>query len=450
MVKLFKVPKNTSKNKVTHAKAAKQLIISSLNHEGVGVTREHNKVAFVEGALPNETVIANVLQTKAKYERLITTKILTESPYRLTPFCPHFSLCGGCQLQHLQLGQQLIEKQTAVSQLFKKFAKIVDLNWQNPIESPALNYRRSARIAVFYQQQQNKFQLGFRQQGAKKIIDIEHCLVLEKCYEAIFSVFRQLLPSLKNGKAITHLQLCSVNHAFVIVRHIKPLPTVDIEKLTLACQQNNWKLVLEAETGEFSFIDKKKKSLPSYQLTQQQLTFSFTFTNFIQVNDNVNQQMITQALEWLALSNQEKVLDLFCGIGNFSLAMAQQAEKVVGIEGVAASVEGASLNAKSNQIENAEFYCQDLTQEMKKSPWYRQNYDVLVLDPSRMGALAILQQLSLKRFKRILYVSCDPVTLARDTQVIIESGFMLDKISLMNMFPHTKHIETMALFIKER
>ncbi|XQW86215.1 23S rRNA (uracil(1939)-C(5))-methyltransferase RlmD [Thalassotalea piscium] len=445
MVTFFKPPKN----KASKQNALKKLTIDTLNHEGVGVTRVDNKVCFVEGALPQETVLASVVQQKAKYERFISKKVLTPSVHREKPFCSHFELCGGCQLQHLSLPQQLVEKQKAVSQLFHKFAQLDSLNWQKPIESPALYYRRSARIAVFYQPQQKKFQLGFRQQGAKQIINIDQCLVLDKRYQPIFSVFRQLLPQLNKGRWITHIQLCGVNHAFVIIRHIKALPDSDIEKISQACEQNAWQLVLEGETGQFNFIDEGKENLPSYQLDKQQLTFNFSFNNFIQINDHVNQQMISQALEWLALSENELVLDLFCGIGNFSLAMASKTKKVIGIEGVEASVFMARENAKTNQLDNVYFYCQDLTQNIKKSNWYQESYDVLVLDPSRTGALDILQQLALKRFKRILYISCDPVTLARDTSIIVNNGFNLDKVSLMNMFPHTKHIETMALFIKK-
>ncbi|GHE85636.1 23S rRNA (uracil(1939)-C(5))-methyltransferase RlmD [Thalassotalea profundi] len=444
MVTFFKPPKN----KTTKHKSQRKLTIDSLSHEGVGITRIDNKVCFVEGALPKETILATSVQQKSRYERFTTNKVINESSFRIKPFCPHFDLCGGCQLQHLQLPQQLVEKQKAVGQLFTKFAQLNELNWQTPIESDTLHYRRSARIAVLYQPQKKVFQLGFRQQGAKKIVNIEHCLILEQCYQNIFTAFRQLLPQLKNGKAITHIQLCSVNHAFVIVRHIKPLPASDVELLKKVCEKNGWKLVLEGETENFIFIDQQKESLPRYQLNQQDLVFKFNFNNFIQVNNLVNQKMITQALQWLALKENENVLDLFCGIGNFSLAMAISAQNVVGIEGVESSVAVARSNAQLNAIENATFYCQDLTENMSKALWYQQEYDVLVLDPSRAGALDILQQLPLKKFKRILYISCDPVTLARDSKLITDAGFTLNKVALMNMFPHTKHIETMALFVK--
>ncbi|GAA5136423.1 23S rRNA (uracil(1939)-C(5))-methyltransferase RlmD [Thalassotalea piscium] len=444
MVTLFKPPKNKAKKQ----QPQQRLTIESLNHEGVGVARINNKVCFVEGALTGETVLASVVQKKSTFERFSTDKILTASPSRIAPFCQHYDLCGGCQLQHLAIEEQLIEKQKAVSQLFKKFANMVTLNWQPAIESDSLHYRRSARIAVYYSPQHQSFQLGFRQKSAKRIINIEKCLVLDTSYIAIFSVFRQLLPKLKNGRAITHIQLCSVNYAFVILRHIKPLSSTDLDKIQKACTENNWKLVLEGETGKFKFLGDHNDNLPNYQLTKQQLSFAFKFNNFIQVNDSVNQKMITQALDWLALSAHESVLDLFCGIGNFSLAMASQAKKVIGVEGVEASVAMAKINAKANNSNNTEFYCQDLSQALAEAAWFKQTYDVLVLDPSRIGAFSVLTQLTLKKVNRILYISCDPVTLARDTTLIADAGFSLDKIALMNMFPHTKHIETMALFVK--
>ncbi|MBE0363784.1 23S rRNA (uracil1939-C5)-methyltransferase [Pseudoalteromonas ulvae UL12] len=431
--------------KATQTQAQRRLTISSLDHEGVGVTRDKNKVCFVEGALTGETVLAKPLQSKAKFERLVTSKVLTPSPYREAPFCDHYGVCGGCQLQHLQLSQQLIEKQHAVSQLFAKFAKIEQLNWQEPLSSQPLHYRRSARVAVFYDKHTRTFNIGFRRKGSKKVVDIKTCPILDERFSSIFTEFRALLPTLKQGSAITHLQLCAANHAYLVVRHIKALPEKDIDALKALCQQHDWSLMLQAESGQYLLGELTQ---PAYHLSELDLTLEFNLDNFVQVNDVVNQKMLSQAINWLALEKHEKVLDLFCGIGNFSLAMARHAQSVVGIEGVHSSVTMAEHNAELNQISNAQFICQDLSLDMRSNEWFKQPFDVLVLDPSRGGAFDILQQLKLKRFKRILYVSCDPVTLARDSQLISAAGFEQQKIALMNMFPHTGHIETMALYVK--
>ncbi|MDP5212508.1 23S rRNA (uracil(1939)-C(5))-methyltransferase RlmD [Pseudoalteromonas tunicata] len=431
--------------KATQTKTKREITIDSLDHEGVGVSRENNKVCFVEGALTGETVLAQPQQSKAKFERLTTVKVLNASAHRVKPFCVHFSQCGGCSLQHLELSQQLVEKQHAVTQLFNKFAKIDQLNWQPAIESAPLHYRRSARIAVFYDKVKRSFNVGFRQKGSKKIVDISQCDVLDIRYQAVFREFSSLLPQLKNGQAITHLQLCGVEHAYLVVRHIAPLAASDIAAIKRVCLTHQWLLVLQGQAGEVELND---LAPPSYQLSEQSLRFEFGLDNFIQVNAVVNQQMLSQAINWLALDKNEKVLDLFCGIGNFSLVMATNALAVVGVEGVESSVQMAKHNSALNQLSNTQFYCQDLSQDMASQAWFSEHYDVLVLDPSRTGAFEILQQLKLKRFKRILYVSCDPVTLARDSQLITQAGFTLDKIALMNMFPHTGHIETMVLFVK--
>jgi len=447
--------------KKTVAKGKQQLTIDTLNHEGVGITRVNKKVGFVEGALPGETVLATSTQSKAKFERFTVNKVITASESRVKPFCIHYNACGGCQLQHLAPEQQLVEKQKAVNSLFEKFlgdAK-TDLNWQAAIDSQPLTYRRTARIAVFYDKNKKEYLFGYRQKGSKKIININSCQVLEPCFSNIFEVFHPLLAKLKTGQSITHLQLYKTqDQAIIIIRHIRALSEKDINLLSSEANKNDWEIVFEAETGQFeyndksastqAFINNKNTHLLNYYINEFDLKFNFSFDNFIQVNHKVNRLMLKQAIDWLNLKSDEKILDLFCGIGNFSLPMAQRAHKVVGIEGVASSVEMAKFNALNNQIENAKFFCQDLNESMAKSNWFNEEYDVLVLDPSRAGAFDILSQLKLKRFSRILYVSCDPVTLARDSKLIIDAGFNITKTGLMNMFPHTGHVETMALFTK--
>ena len=421
------------------------LSIDSMNHEGLGVTRSNKKVAFVEGAITGETVLAKQLANKSKFEKYQTVKVITPSEHRVAPFCQHYGQCGGCQLQHLEVAQQVIEKQAAVTKLFEKFAEVNNLPWCDALASNPTHYRRSGRIAVIYDKQKDNFLVGYRQKQSKKIINIESCDVLVKPWQAVFTEIRNLLLELKAGDGISHLQLCSVQSGnYLIVRHTKPLKDNDIAKLQRICHENDWQLVLNSEKGTFTGDE-----LPYYQLDDYQLTLFFGFDNFIQVNAKVNQAMIKQALTWLNLTKQDNVLDLFCGVGNFTLPLATQSNTVVGVEGVASAIEIAKRNAVHNQLNNIDFYCQDLTENIKSQDWFNREYSVLLLDPSRMGAFDILTQLKLKRFSRILYVACDPVTMARDSKLLINAGFKVSKISLMNMFPNTSHIETMALFEKE-
>lgn len=440
MAKFFVAKKAKLEEKPT------QLVVNSINHEGKGIARVDNKVCFVEGALAGETVLAKMTQNKAKLNRYQTIKVLNPSEHRAAPFCQHYSSCGGCNLQHLAENQQVIEKQSAVSQLFKKFAACGQLPWQTPLQASGKAYRRSGRIAAIYSNQDKQLKLGFRRKQSKQIVKIDTCPVIVDTFQNVFTWLNQTLNKLSNPKAISHVQLCSVESgAYIVLRHTQALSQKDRKWLETSVRETTWQLVYEGATGEFS----GDFEAPWYRLDNYQLELGFAFNNFIQVNTEINQQMIAQALDWLELVGNESVLDLFCGVGNFSLPLATKVKQVVGIEGEASAIAHAKQNATRNQIDNCEFYCQDLTEQLARQNWFKAHYDILLLDPSRTGAQAILQQLPLTSFAKILYVSCDPVTLARDSAEIIAAGFSIRKVNLMNMFPHTSHIETMVLFTKE-
>ena len=420
-----------------------ELTIDSMDHQGRGVGRVNGKVCFVTGALTSERVKAEVTQAKAKLMEARLTKVVQAAPERVEPFCQHYQQCGGCGLQHQEVAAQLNSKQLAVSKLFQRFAGIESLPWQAPITSPPKHYRRSARIACIYDKQSKQVKLGFRAKQSKHIVAIDHCPVLVAPFDSLFEVLQQLAANEREFSAISHIQLCQAdNHNYVLFRHTKTLSARFIG--VLQQQLVDYQLLFDngSDAPEYAV-------LPQYRLPEFELSLEFKLSNFIQVNPGVNNAMLLQSVEWLALGEHDKVLDLFCGVGNFSLVLAKQANSVVGVEGEAQSVAMAQQNAHTNQIDNASFHCFDLTQSLSDAPWFAPDLDVLVLDPSRPGALEVLQQLPLTQFKRILYVSCDPVTLARDSRIIVEAGFALDKIGLMNMFVHTGHIETMALFVRQ-
>lgn len=430
--------------KKTLSGQAVSLTITGMDHQGRGIAKHNNKVCFVSGALSNEVVKAKLTEDKSRYCAAKTIKVEKKSDARVAPFCEHYEQCGGCQLQHLRLDQQLVEKQTAVSQLFAKFAKLEDLAWQSPLLSEPLHYRRSARLAVMYDKTAKRMRIGYRAQGSKNIVTIKKCPVLSSVYDDIFSCFDGLLNTHKALRSVSHIQLCQADEQnFVVIRHTNMISESLKHTIIETGLAQGWQIIFQ---GESHFIEHQHLAMPFYTLPSQNLKFEFGLDNFIQVNAKVNQAMLTQAVEWLELSGEEHVLDLFCGIGNFSLALAKSAKSVIGVEGVASAVAMATQNAHTNQITNTQFHCFDLTQVMQQAPWFSDELDVLVLDPSRTGALAILEQLPLEQFKTILYVSCDPVTLARDSAIISQAAFSLEKIGLMNMFPHTGHIETMALF----
>ncbi|MEH6815098.1 MAG: 23S rRNA (uracil(1939)-C(5))-methyltransferase RlmD [Pseudoalteromonas distincta] len=438
MAQIFKAKKKPLKQQTL------ELTITGMDHQGRGIAKHNNKVCFVSGALPNETVKATLVEDKAKYSSAKVTKVIQASESRVDAFCEHYNQCGGCQLQHLEVSQQVVEKQTAVTQLFSKFAKLNSLNWQTPLLSKPVHYRRSARIAVMFDKAAKKMRVGYRASGSKNIVSINKCAVLDEVFTDVFTLFDDLINQHKALHSISHLQLCqSDKQNFVVIRHTKAINDDTKALVEHITKSQQFKIVWQSESDA---IEHSHLATPFYYLKEFDLKFEFGLGNFIQVNAQVNEAMLKQAANWLDLKGDENLLDLFCGIGNFSLVLAKQAKSVIGVEGVTSAVAMAAQNAQTNSITNAQFHCFDLTQSIQSAPWFSKSLDVLVLDPSRTGAMAVLEQLPLKQFKTILYVSCDPVTLARDSAIISQAGFDLNKIGLMNMFPHTGHIETMALF----
>ncbi|MBD1582956.1 23S rRNA (uracil(1939)-C(5))-methyltransferase RlmD [Pseudoalteromonas sp. S16_S37] len=432
MAQFFKAKATSSKGKNL------ELAIESIDHQGRGVAKHQGKVCFVDGALAGERVKAQIQQEKAKLTIAKTVKVITPSEQRTAAFCQDYQRCGGCQLQHLNHKNQLEHKHKALDALFSKFSKVTTLPWQLPIESEPTHYRRAARIACIFDTSSQQLKLGFRGAKSKQIIEIKQCDVLTLPFADTFARLREALNTHKAYSSISHIQLCDAdNGQYVLLRHTKNIAQNFKDELAEALEDYQ----LLWDDGSENVVYPR---LPSYQAAQ--LHFEFKLDNFVQVNRAVNESMLLQASNWLELSAQDKVLDLFCGIGNFSLLMAKQANEVIGVEGSQSSVAMAKQNAHTNQLTNARFYCFDLTQSLAQANWFEASLNVLLLDPSRTGAYDILKQLPLMQFEKVLYVSCDPVTLARDSALLIEAGFELDKIGLMNMFPHTGHIETMALF----
>ncbi|MCF2856526.1 23S rRNA (uracil(1939)-C(5))-methyltransferase RlmD [Pseudoalteromonas sp. SMS1] len=431
MAQFFRAKKTMGKGQVF------EVSIESLDHTGRGVAKHQGKVGFIEGALPSEQVKVRVLQQKAKLFEGVIEKVITPSADRVKPFCPHYRECGGCSLQHLEKRAQLSHKQLAVEKLFAKFARIRALPWHDAIASESLHYRRAGRIATYLDKSTKSLKLGFRAAKSKKIVEVQQCAVLNEVYQEVFSLLRDALNRHSQFKSVSHIQLCEAdNFPFILLRHTKP---VEEKVKQILSAQLPWQVLWDDGSGEVHY-----DALPEYQVDD--IRFQFRLNNFIQVNAAVNDAMLVQAMDWLQLKDTDRVLDLFCGIGNFSLLMAKRAKHVIGVEGVASSVAMATQNAQTNGIDNAQFFQFDLTQDMTSATWFNKAFNTLVLDPSRTGAYEVLKQLPLAQFEQVLYVSCDPVTLARDSALIVEAGFTVSQIALMNMFPHTGHIETMALF----
>ena len=347
-------------------------------------------------------------------------------------------------MQHLSSEHQQAYKQQTLSQLMNKFAGQT-LHLEPPIVGETKGYRRRARISVKVDKKTRQLQFGFRKRQSKGIVTLTHCPVLMPELNELLPELHQLLKSFSQQDQLGHVELVKADNTRILVlRHLKPLKDKDhyallefakLNQITLYLMPNNEQLVLEAgETGV-------------YQETS--VTIPFEPNNFIQVNQQVNAQMVAQALDWLALSEQDRVLDLFCGLGNFSLPIAKQVKSVTGVEGVDDMVNKATHNAQINQIENAKFYQANLEQDMSGQIWAREKFDKILLDPARAGASGIVEQVSSLGATRVVYVSCNPATLARDSQSLLSQGFKLQRLGMLDMFPHTSHLESMALFVKD-
>ena len=441
MVTIYK-----SKAKVQKGPQHLDLTIERWDMDAQSIAFSAGKICFVEGALPGETVKVKITEQKPQYLKAEVQKVLKASEHRIAPLCRFASACGGCQLHHVSAEQSRILKQQALDQQLKHQLKLDSLPWQPLLHGEATGYRRKARIGVWFEKKTNEFVVGFRRKGGKEITAVSDCLVLSPVIAPVLKVLSDSLPKLKAGMHITHVEvLDAAGKAFVVVRHIKALPAADKELLQQAWPEACW--IGEAEPDEFSFWGIPQQA--QYQLNQD-LTLHFAPTDFIQVNEQVNQQMVTQALSWLNVQPTDKVLDLYCGIGNFSLALAKQAAQVVGLEGVATMVTTASNNASLNQLDNVVFAKADLHLAWPKADWNQPHYQKVLLDPARAGAMGAIDEIARLKPAAVLYVSCNPVTFARDAKVLLGKGYSLSKIGLMDMFPYTSHLELMALFSHTR
>ena len=463
---------NFFKAKIKEKTCNQRLTVSveKLDINGVGVGRWQNKPVFIAGALPHEVVEVKIIEQKSKYARAKLISITKQSDNRVEPLCQHFGVCGGCDLQMLAIDEQLIFKQNKVSDLFSRFFSTQgiakkfegkDLPWQAPIKSSPWHYRRKARIGVQFDKKSHAT-IGFRQKATNQLAAIKSCPVLVEPLNVIFPLLKKLLAQLTVQSAIGHIEVIQAdivetilaeqrqkdNHVVLVIRQLKPMSKTDIELWQSYVRKYRWQVIIDDGNKQLPLVRSKDENsaVLSYSLADKSKIY-FASSDFIQINHQVNNAMIDQALAWLNLLPSDNVLDLFCGLGNFSLALAKHAKLVVGVEGVQVMVEKASHNARVNELDNCQFYQADLNSNWLLDSWAKaQVFDKVLLDPARAGAEQAVSQIAKLHIPSVLYVSCDPATLARDSAILITQGYKLEKISLMDMFAQTKHVETMVLF----
>ena len=420
-----------------------RLSIERLANDGRGIAFIEGRTWFVSGALAGEEVEARVLGAHGKVVEARTERVFTASASRREAPCKLAGKCGGCSVQHLPHDEQLALKQRMLAEQLSRVAGVEPDEWAAPLTGPEFGYRRRARIAVRWDARAKRLDVGFRAAGSQDIVAIDHCLVLVQALQPIMSGLPAMLRQLSNPKALGHVELFSGSANAVLLRHMAPLSAADVQVLQNFCATHHAQLWLQGD-GEPQPVDLTQTL--GYRLHQWDLELAYRPGDFVQVNAGVNEAMVAQALDWLAPQADERVLDLFCGLGNFALPLARQVREVVAVEGVTTMVERAAQNAVSNKLHNAAFFQADLSQPLVDATWASQGFAAVLLDPPRDGAFEVVRKLSGLGAKRLVYVSCNPATLARDTVELMKQGYRLKRAAILDMFPQTAHVEAMALF----
>ena len=422
--------------------------IDDLSHDGRGVAHVDGKTVFVSDALPGERVRAKLLRRHRNFDEAHAGEILAASPDRVTPRCPHFGTCGGCVLQHLAPVAQIAAKQNVLAQNFARIGHVEPARWLAPLSAGAWGYRRRARLSVKFVPKKGKTLVGFRERDPRFVAELVHCDVLDPALGDKLDALGALLDDMQGAASIPQIEFSAGDAARVLVfRHLAPLPDADQRRLAAFGRAHGFAILLQpGGTDSVHPLDGQPVDL-HYALPDFGLKLAFAPLDFVQVNARINEKMIEHALALLQPGPGDRVLDLFCGLGNFSLPIARRAAHVCGVEGDAGLVERARANAAANGIGNAEFHVGDLAGEVRGSAWARAGWDAMLLDPPRSGADESLKQLPGKSVRRVVYVSCHPASLARDAGTLVrEHGFRLEAAGVMDMFPHTAHVESIALF----
>lgn len=425
--------------------------VESLSHEGRGIARIGGKTVFIDGALPGEEVTFRYLKRHPRFDEGAIIEVKSPSPDRVEPPCEYAGRCGGCSLQHLEPAAQRRHKEAILLEQLRHAARVEPETILPPVEGPTLGYRRKARLGVKYVNERGRAVVGFRQKHSRLIADIGHCVVLHPAVGQRVAALAELVGSLSIRAAVPQIEAAiSEGEIALVFRHLRPASAADLESLRAFERAHGMRIYLQPE-GDDSIRPLTPGAEPDlhYSLTDPGLRFRFDPTHFTQVNFGINAALVSRVCELLATGVEETVLDLFCGIGNFSLALARRAGRVTGVEGEAGLVARARDNAAANSIGNVEFLRANLANPELDHEFLRLDWDCVLLDPPRTGAREILSRLRLDATRMLVYVSCNPATLARDAGILVrERDLKLAGAGIVDMFPHTSHVESIAVFTR--
>jgi len=428
-----------------------QVTIESLAHDGRGVTHVDGKVVFIDEALPDEKLEFVYTDSRKDYAEGKVVNLLTRSPYRVDAKCEHYGVCGGCSFQHVDEKEQIHLKQGLLEEQFKHIGKIEIPEIWAPLTGEHWGYRRKARVGVKYVAKKGRVLVGFRERRNPFLAEIESCIVMHPIVGTNLMTLSEMIGKLTIRDKIPQIEVAIGDEDCVLAfRVLEPATDEDKEIMREFGHEHNISICLQSKGPDtIKPLDGEPEVIPSYSLPEQGLTFKFKPAMFTQVNYEINRKMISRVLEAFQLNQEDCVLDLFCGLGNFTLPMATKAGRVVGVEGDLPLVNHAKENAALNNLTNVEFHVADLSQDVSGQAWAKQKFNKVLLDPSRAGAAEVLHNLKHWNPEQIIYVSCNPSTLARDAGILVnEMGYTLVKAGVMDMFPQTGHVESIALFTK--
>lgn len=422
--------------------------IVDLAHDGRGIARMDGKAVFVDGALPGERVRLRVFKRRRQLDEAGLVEVLRASPDRVVPACAHFGVCGGCSLQHLSPPAQLAAKERQLLDNLQRIGRVNPERVLPPLRGPQWAYRRRARLGVKYVHKKGRVLAGFREREKPYIADVRRCEVLQQPLADLPRDLAALVETLAIREKIPQVEVAGGDASIALVFRVLEAPGDD-DRLKIAAFGIEHSLQIFLQTGGLDTVRPLRSDYPplTYAVDGGRVIIEFGPVDFVQINRDVNASMVAAAMDLLMPTRDDSVLDLFCGLGNFTLPAALRSRRVVGVEGDSALVAKAEANAARNGVGNAAFFRENLFEPAEFGPWADAAYDLVLLDPPRAGASALLARMAHWRPRRVVYISCHPGSLARDAEILVHSqGFKLTCAGVMDMFPHTTHVESMAVF----
>jgi 23S rRNA (uracil1939-C5)-methyltransferase len=421
--------------------------VTSLSHDGRGVARADGKALFITGALPGERVSVRALRRHRSYDEATLDSLECASPSRVTPRCAHFGVCGGCSLQHLEPGAQIAAKQEHLLEEFRRTARVEPATLLPALTGTPWGYRRRARLGARFVAKKDRVVVGFRERAAPYVADLKRCEILAPPLGGLIEPLGAMLTGLGIRARIPQIEVAVADNATALVFRVLSPPAAD-DVAQMRAFGEEFGVQIYVQPGGTDSVTPLGDSQPlRYRLPDFDIELIFGPTDFVQVNGELNRSLVTRAIELLTPQPAEEVLDLFCGIGNFTLPLARHCACAVGVEGESGLIERARANADANRIENVQFYRADLAVIDGEPPWARRTFARVLLDPPRAGARAALPLIDRCGAARVVYISCHAGSLARDAGILVHDfGFRLESAGVIDMFPHTSHVESVAVF----